>query len=356
VPSRQSNRTIGPSTYVLVCAVGTVIALIVGYYLLTQSRLGLGETTEKRGYYVLLILLGMAGCALVFGAMQATASFTGKQFGAALDLGGPAVALFLLPFLGFYLTQPPMEFDLTVNVRGLRVQDDINQRIRMVVDVESRREILQFTPSAQATIRALPYRMRGKKAAIEFTSDAYVLSTGQDLSVAMAEPFVVTIQVTRVADDILRRRHNKVQLAEKFERVIREIDESLMQREGRLFPAFERFNGLPSRENWAEVLRAAQEALRQIEHGVQSARDHDSALAITADELLRLISAAPVPPNRPLAGAAGSWTAKGVILGALPTEPPTREDALVWERALRGYYAELQRELQKLRQQLASSL
>jgi hypothetical protein len=198
---------------------------------------------------------------------------------AALELGGPAVGLFLLPIVGFYLTQPSTEFDLTINLRGLNPRDDVPTNISMVIDVEGRRELLQFTPNGQAVVRALPYRLKGKVATFQFNSGMYKLD-GAALAFPMTEPFIFVLNVNRISDAELRRRSQKADLLNKFDRVVRDIDESIMQREGRLFPAFGNYIANPTAENWMVVRDAANETLEQIRRGVQDARDYDSALDV----------------------------------------------------------------------------
>ena len=350
---RKAN-TLHPLAYAAICGVATLVALVIGYALLSYSRLGIGEASEKRIYYVLLIVLGMAGCALVFGAMKATASFRGQRFGAALELGGPVVGLFLLPIIGFWLTQPQSEFDLTVNLGGLHPSDDIPKSISMVVDVEGRREVLQFTPRGQAVVRALPYRLRGKEATFQFASETYKIEA-TSLTFPMIEPFVFAIKLNRVSDAELRRREQKADLLKKFDRVIRDIDESVMQREGTLIPAFQDFISNPSPQGWSMVRFAANEALEQIRVGMQHAREYDSALALTTDELLRLVSSTQSNvANRTFSAAVQSWGGKGGTLSGLPIAMPSSQEAQVWLADLMHHYRRLQQELRNFRMQLAA--
>lgn len=52
---------------------------------------------EKSVFYVLLLPLGLAAAAFLFGAMRAYARYTGKVLSGKLEIIGPAVVFFLVP-------------------------------------------------------------------------------------------------------------------------------------------------------------------------------------------------------------------------------------------------------------------
>lgn len=69
---------------------------------------------EKSVFYVLLLPLGLAAAAFLFGAMHAYARYTGKVFSGKLEITGPAVMFFLVIILGFVLIPAARAFDFTI--------------------------------------------------------------------------------------------------------------------------------------------------------------------------------------------------------------------------------------------------
>ena len=81
------------------CAFAGVIALLIA---LTTSS----GRSNAQIFYVLLIALGLASAAFLFGAMRSYARMKGKTNYGAYELGGPICVLVLVVLGGFQL--PPL--------------------------------------------------------------------------------------------------------------------------------------------------------------------------------------------------------------------------------------------------------
>ena len=69
-------------------------------------------------YYILLVPLGAAAAAFLFGAMRSYARYSGKVVYGTLELGGPVVIFALVVVGGYYIASAESTFDLTVRVHG----------------------------------------------------------------------------------------------------------------------------------------------------------------------------------------------------------------------------------------------
>jgi tetratricopeptide (TPR) repeat protein len=129
---------------------------------------------SAQGYYVLLAILGLAAAAFLFGALRSTARLTGTQYGYAADLGGPVVIAVLLVYGGFYFTKQPVEFWLTVRLKGDQPITDAADTF-IWVDLDARRERREFSTLGEAVITSIPARFRNSGLPIEFQSKVYRL-------------------------------------------------------------------------------------------------------------------------------------------------------------------------------------
>lgn len=102
--------------FAVLSAVAFLAALLILTLLLWQAeslvRLGL----EGKLYYLILVPLGLAVAAFLFGILRSYAVYNGKALGRTLKLGGPVVAFVLVLILGFWLVPNPASFNVTVFV------------------------------------------------------------------------------------------------------------------------------------------------------------------------------------------------------------------------------------------------
>jgi len=93
-------------------------SLVIGIGLLFLYIFKAGDLVSqgiaKTVFYVLLIPLGLAAAAFLFGAMRAYTRYTGKVFFGKLEIRGPAVVFFLVIILGFVLVPGTRPFLFTI--------------------------------------------------------------------------------------------------------------------------------------------------------------------------------------------------------------------------------------------------
>jgi hypothetical protein len=128
-------------------------------------------------YYIVLLPLGLSVAAFLFGALRAYGFYRGKLFGGVLELGGPAVAFFLVLVLGFHLPPPATNFPLTVYVHGSRGPQDLTLRGKgsVLIDTGGLRRTAAIDGNGQAIFTEIPANFRGQEAGLGLDADGYEL-------------------------------------------------------------------------------------------------------------------------------------------------------------------------------------
>ena len=155
---------------------GLVFAVGIGFYIAQNASVLVANRITSQAYYILLIVMGLSAAIFLFGVLRSTATLTGNQYGVAFDLGGPIVAAVLVVLGGFLLIPPfPEDFNLIVrftNNDGHPVAE-VAQDAWVLVDLDDIRERLQLSPTAEATVRSVPFRFKVSAAAISLESKIF---------------------------------------------------------------------------------------------------------------------------------------------------------------------------------------
>jgi hypothetical protein len=125
-------------------------------------------------YYIVLLPLGLAAAAFLFGVLRSYARYTGTQLGGTLELGGPIVGFALVVIGGFYLPKPASDsFDVTVLVRGENGSHDLVLRnsgmVWMTLGSDRRNE--KIGDKGQADFKNIPSTFRGQQVPISVEAD-----------------------------------------------------------------------------------------------------------------------------------------------------------------------------------------
>jgi hypothetical protein len=148
-----------------------VIAMVFALCAPVLGRLGLTASA----YYVLLLVLGLLAGGFLYGTLRLYGLSHRRQFGVALEVGGPVAILAMVVILGFVLPSPSPGFLVTVLVHGEAGPNDLVARGsgRVVLDLggEHRREWIDR--KGQAFFGHVPASFLGQEAGISLDSDVY---------------------------------------------------------------------------------------------------------------------------------------------------------------------------------------
>jgi hypothetical protein len=144
------------------CGVG-ILALMVWN---VQTLVAFGLTGNL--YYIVLLPLGLAAAAFLFGVLQSYAHYKGEHFGGVLELGGPILGAALVVIGGFFLVPNPTAFALSVYVHGETGAHDLVPKDSGEVVMELGPDIRRqgIGQNGQAYFAGIPPSFRGQEVPI----------------------------------------------------------------------------------------------------------------------------------------------------------------------------------------------
>lgn len=194
----QSAQPLGAIAYAVVSLVALLIALLVGWYLLTRNDLSASGLAASRAYYVLLVVLGAAVAAFLFGVLRSAARATGTQFGYRVDLSGPTVAAVLVVLGGYYLTNRSDDFTLFVRLKAEAPISDVADT-KVAIDFDKREDSHKFSSDGQAVFAGVPDRFKGQSVSLEFSSPKYRLVDPKS-AYMIPENELIILKVQKITD------------------------------------------------------------------------------------------------------------------------------------------------------------
>lgn len=167
--NKSNQKTAGEWTKIAPYAIISLISFLLGSLLLVfmvwkaEKLVALG--LAGRLYYSVLLPLGLAVAAFLFGVVQSYATFKGKQFGGNLVLGGPIVGFFLVVILGLVFVPDPSTFPVTFYVHGPGGPQDtvLRNSGEIWVDLAGDRRKVAIGDQGQALFPAIPANFRGQE-------------------------------------------------------------------------------------------------------------------------------------------------------------------------------------------------
>lgn len=142
----------------------------------TERLLALGLVGNL--YYIVLLPLGLAAAAFLFGVFRSYARYTGKALNGKLELGGPIVGFALVVIGGFYLPKPtPEAFSVTVMVHGENGSHDLVLRNSGVVWITLGTDLRQekIGDKGQADFKNVPASFRGQEVPVSVEANGFEL-------------------------------------------------------------------------------------------------------------------------------------------------------------------------------------
>jgi hypothetical protein len=162
---------------IFVCVIGSFIVSHMDT--LTADRLG------RQAYFILLIVLALSVAILLFGLFKIAAVFSGQQFGAKYEFGGPAALFAFIVVIGLFGTggdPAPEDFNLAI-----RTKTDDNRTMAsaftetavansaITIDVGQDRRTKKLDVDGQVVFQSIPFRERLVETGIALSSNAFVI-------------------------------------------------------------------------------------------------------------------------------------------------------------------------------------
>jgi hypothetical protein len=181
----------GSLTWVYITGAGFAISLVAAILLMAFAD----RTTLPDGlYYLILVPLGLAAAAFLFGALRGYAKYSGQVLSGNLELRGPAVLFLLVVVLGMYANRAT-EFSLTVRVHGPGGAADVLKEGALTVYLGNVQRTSQIGGDGEAIFNGVPASMIGQKARVLASVRGYELASTD--SVMIPESGVIEIAMNR---------------------------------------------------------------------------------------------------------------------------------------------------------------
>jgi hypothetical protein len=149
-------------------------------------------------WYVLLLLLGFAAAIGLFALFRSYARYKGKVLNGTVELGGPAVVMFLVILLGFLLVPRPRErFDLTVFVHGEAGRNALvlRKRGKIFLDLGADRRSEAIGEKGEARFVGIPADHRDSSVSVSLDAEDYELVDQSDARVKLdSEAVYLTVR------------------------------------------------------------------------------------------------------------------------------------------------------------------
>jgi len=121
-----------------------------------------GAGITKSIYYIVLIPVGLASAAFLFGALRSSAKYSGKTSYGSIELTGPVVIFCLVVIGGFYFATPDSEFSLTIRTSIVNEPEKILSYGSLILDIGEQRLDKQINENGEVTFAGVPSRYLGK--------------------------------------------------------------------------------------------------------------------------------------------------------------------------------------------------
>jgi hypothetical protein len=193
-PIPQPGHWIGYLIFAVVCL---IIALGVGFYLISHLQdLRQGQAFDQ-AYYILVVIMGVAVAFAVFGGMRSSAALTGNYPSLAFQVGGPAVAVVLVVAGAFYLPGPTQNVDLIVRLSGPDDTKEMADGAGAIITAGRFLQTLTFDKHGQTVVVGLPPTVRQDGVKIHFRSPRYKpVQDGEDYKLDRYDTVTIKLKLT----------------------------------------------------------------------------------------------------------------------------------------------------------------
>jgi hypothetical protein len=161
-----------------------------------------GAGITKSIYYIVLIPVGLASAAFLFGALRSSAKYSGNSSLGKLELTGPVVIFCLVVIGGFYFATPDSEFLLTIRTSIVNEPDKILTNGTVFLDIGDQRLDKKLNENGEVSFSGVSSRFMGKPVNIITQIKGYKIK-GSSL---------ITIPDSRVVYLELEERRDSTQL------------------------------------------------------------------------------------------------------------------------------------------------
>jgi TolB-like protein len=176
-PTSRSSHRLSAKEYAFISLAGLGIAIgILCLFIFYADKL-VQYGIQGSVYYFLLIPLGLASAAFLFGSMRSHAEYRGKVTTGAIELGGPILGASLVVVGAFLLARPsPSSFTVTLRFHGPNSRMECPPEFhggKVFIDLNGDRRLSEIDKTCGAEFKEIPSSFRNKKVPIDAVIDGW---------------------------------------------------------------------------------------------------------------------------------------------------------------------------------------
>ena len=180
--SKQQDQ-ISKMKWVYISGAVSLFFLLLAVLMIIFAPKIIGAGITKSIYYILLIPVGLASAAFLFGALRSSAKYSGKSSFGKLELTGPVVIFCLVVIGGFYFATPDSEFLLTIRTSIVNEPEKILNYGSLILDIGEQRIDKQLNENGEVSFAGVPSSYIGKPVNIIPQIKGYKIKGGSLISI-----------------------------------------------------------------------------------------------------------------------------------------------------------------------------
>jgi len=149
-------------TWVYISGAASLFFLVLAVLMILFAPNITGMGITKSIYYIVLIPVGLASAAFLFGALRSSAKYSGKSSYGSIELTGPVVIFCLVVIGGFYFAAPESEFLLTIRTSIVNEPEKILNYGSLILDIGEQRIDKQLNENGEVSFAGVPSSYIGK--------------------------------------------------------------------------------------------------------------------------------------------------------------------------------------------------
>jgi len=159
--SKQPDR-IPKLTWIYISGAFSLFFLVLAVLMILFAPNITGMGITKSIYYIVLVPVGLASAAFLFGALRSSAKYSGKNSYGSIELTGPVVIFCLVVIGGFYFASPDSDFLLTIRTRVSGEPEKIITNGTIILDIGDQRIDKRLNENGEVSFASVPSRFMGK--------------------------------------------------------------------------------------------------------------------------------------------------------------------------------------------------
>lgn len=177
------------------------LLLAVLMFLFAPSISGMGIT--KSFYYIILVPVGLASAAFLFGALHSGAKYLGQNSFGSIELTGPVVIFCLVIIGGIYFAPPETNFSLIIRTSVSNEPEKIINYGSVIVDMGQQRIEKQINENGEVSFSGLSSVNLGKSVNIIPQIKGYKIKGSSSFSIP--ESRVINLELEEKNDSTVLR-------------------------------------------------------------------------------------------------------------------------------------------------------